>query len=78
MVQVLELGALADKSPDKETPSAALLENLTFLVELLQSCRHERWRQLIVLKVRPTLTPPPPPPHSWPHAPHHRSSLRSD
>jgi hypothetical protein len=41
-LKVLQLGALADKQ--------ALPEDLTCLIELLQSCRHERWRQLVVLK----------------------------
>ncbi|GAB5029584.1 wd repeat and fyve domain-containing protein 3 [Nannochloropsis oceanica] len=41
-LKVLQLAALADH--------AGLRDDLTCLVELLQSSRHERWRQLVVLK----------------------------
>ena len=41
-LQVLQLAALADH--------AGLRDDLTCLIELLQSCRQERWRQLVVLK----------------------------
>lgn len=42
-LRVVQLSALADK--------VGLGEDLTCLIELLQSCRHERWRQLLVLNV---------------------------
>ncbi len=41
-LRVLQLAALADE--------VGLRDDLTCLIELLQSCRHERWRQLVVLK----------------------------
>jgi len=41
-LRVLQTAALADP--------AGLREDLTCFIELLQSCREERWRQLVVLK----------------------------